>query len=226
MSESEIHLRIRWTLIGTQPQNPVTDPNGSVMDRSFGASTGGIGGGGEGATNSNDNPGATKEIYSLSTDIRKDGKVHRDSNNGQIIALLNGFAMTNRVSNAQTRRHHRQSKQLDQDLNKIEDAMVQLIHKMDFQFMRRFSDAQSRKMVRNLRIKMVKPDEFVYHKGDIVHDIYFIFIGEVDVLGPEPGDPVKRLGPCLNFGDSEKFGNVRKSSAVAHSYCILGILLR
>ena len=81
-------------------------------------------------------------------------------------------------------------------------------------------------MVKNLQIVVKKANEFVFHKGDEVRFVYFVFLGEVDILGPEPGDPVKRVGPCLNFGETERYGASRKSSAVAHSYVILGALDR
>ena len=44
--------------------------------------------------------------------------------------------------------------------------------------------------------------------------------------GPTVHRQVKRLGPCLNFGDQERWGSQRKSSVVAHSYTVLGALDR
>ncbi|CAD7923875.1 unnamed protein product [Amoebophrya sp. A120] len=144
--------------------------------------------------------------------------------NQEIIRLLNGFSMSRRLMMSQNRRAYRQPQLLNDDVRRIEASMCKLLQKMDFQFVRRFSDAQLAKLVNGLRIITKKPDEFVFHKGDMASSIYFIFLGEVDVLGPDAGDPVKRLGACLNFGDTERYGAPRKSSAVAHSYTILGAL--
>ncbi|CAD7953194.1 unnamed protein product [Amoebophrya sp. A25] len=162
-----------------------------------------------------------------STDVStsKDAFKHKTANQ-DIIRLLNAFAMSRRLMLSQTRRQYRQPRMLNDDIEKIEQSMCKLLQKMDFQFIRRFSDAQLAKMVSGLKILTKKPDEFVYHKGDISSSIYFVFLGEVDLLGPDAGDPVKRLGACLNFGEAERYGAPRKSSAVAHSYTILGALDR
>eukprot|EP00392_Amoebophrya_sp_AT5.2_P013649 g13778.t1 len=158
----------------------------------------------------------TTSVMQLSTEVSTDKDAFKQKTmNNDILRLLNGFAMSRRLMISQNRRQYRQPQLLHDDVRKIEASMCKLLQKMDFQFVRRFSEAQLAKLVSGLKIMTKKPDEFVYHKGDLTNSIYFIFLGEIDV---------KRLGACLNFGEQERYGAPRKSSAVAHSYTILGAL--
>lgn len=176
------------------------------------------------AHNSGGGEGEVVSLAKLASD-QKSGAVRSDlPSNQQIIMIVNAFISTSRIRFSQNRRNCRQPFTLDRDMDKNFHALAHLLQKMDFQVIRRFTEMQVMKLVQEMTILVKKPDEFIYHKGDVSNAIYAIFIGEVDILGPVDGDPVKRFTAGLSFGDDVRYGQTRRNSAVAHTYTIMGVI--
>jgi hypothetical protein len=153
----------------------------------------------------------TKDVLAK---IEKERKSEREKH--EVIALLNSFGVMARIRNTQNRRQYRHPWSHSSDTGRHTEEILKLMKRMDFSLIRRFNDAQLHELVSNMQIVTRKPEEFLYHKGDKALAMYFIFVGEMDLLGPGTygNDPVQRISQGLHFGDEEPFGAKRKNSAV------------